>query len=97
MNPLTLRLDKKSLSLLSEGQRRTKLNRGELIRRTLRDYNRVRLKSHVSVVLCSSQIRKDRRVFQLLQSPVTTRDRWLLCGETALPAPPRTEKPSFHA
>jgi hypothetical protein len=38
MNPVTLRLDKRSLSLLSEGTRRTKLNKGELIRRTLRNY-----------------------------------------------------------
>lgn len=38
MNPLTLRLDQRSLSLLSEGKRRTRLNKGELIRRTLRNY-----------------------------------------------------------
>ena len=38
MKPLTLRLDKKSLSLLAEGKRRTNLNSAELIRRTLRNY-----------------------------------------------------------
>ena len=49
--PISIRLDKELLSLLSEGKRRTPLNKQELVRRTLRLHLREVIESEAKVPL----------------------------------------------